>query len=590
MNIKSNPLVFLFSHLWRFSEGRRKNIVIYAIMFFLANVFDLINPLIFAKVLTMLQNETITKENLPTMLAYLLVFVGLTIGFWMFHGPARVMEMKNAFYAQAKYRQYLVDGTLDLPATWHTDHHSGDTIDKINRGANALDDFGCNSWEAISALIKFFVSAAILIYFDTPSIVIVIVFAVMAMFTIYKFDKHLVPLYTTTNNMNNHVTEKIFDFISNITTVIVLKIERLVSKDVKYNILKPYPPYYKSVKLNEWKWFTVSILTALMSFTVLTVYITTAVYKGNLVQLSMVFILYSYVERINGTFFNFSYLYNFIVRKRTNIKNSEDLSVVFTDKKRSLNYSFPENWKDLSIANLNFNYVSKNSTLIIDNLKFDIHHGERIAFIGESGSGKTTIMKLFVNLYDPTSISVKIDGKDVKNGFKTIAPAVALIPQEPELFTTTIKTNLTVGLDIPQAKIDHFVRLAMFEDVIAKLPNKYQSKINEKGVNLSGGEKQRLALARGLLLSENKEIILLDEPTSSVDFANEKAIYQNIFTEFKDKTIISTIHRLHLLPQFDKIYVFDSGKIVANGTFDELLAKSKKFQDIWNNYQSSNID
>ena len=129
--------------------------------------------------------------------------------------------------------------------------------------------------------------------------------------------------------------------------------------------------------------------------------------------------------------------------------------------------------------------------------------------------------------------------------------------------------------------------MARFTEVAERLPKKFDSSIVEKGVNLSGGEKQRLALARGLLACEDKAIVLLDEPTSSVDSGNELAIYENIFREFKDKTIISSVHRLHLLQQFDTIYLFENGRIIASGSFAELLQLSPEFQAMWEKYSQA---
>ena len=126
--------------------------------------------------------------------------------------------------------------------------------------------------------------------------------------------------------------------------------------------------------------------------------------------------------------------------------------------------------------------------------------------------------------------------------------------------------------------------MARFTDVAERLPKKLNSFIFEKGVNLSGGEKQRLALARGLMACVDKAIVLLDEPTSSVDTKNELEIYHNIFDEFKEKTILASVHRLHLLSLFDTIYYFKAGKIIASGTLDELLATSEEFKDLWEKY------
>jgi ABC-type multidrug transport system fused ATPase/permease subunit len=113
------------------------------------------------------------------------------------------------------------------------------------------------------------------------------------------------------------------------------------------------------------------------------------------------------------------------------------------------------------------------------------------------------------------------------------------------------------------------------------------SDIREKGVNLSGGQKQRLALARGILAARDSGIVLLDEPTSSVDPRTEALIYEGLFQAFADKAIISSIHRLHLLPRFDYVYVLDQGRIAAEGTFDELLQNSPAFHDLWRHQKDS---
>jgi len=180
-----------------------------------------------------------------------------------------------------------------------------------------------------------------------------------------------------------------------------------------------------------------------------------------------------------------------------------------------------------------------------------------------------------------------LDSRRIPEGFSGISSSIALIPQDPEIFATTILENITIGVDHDIDFVRKFTDMARFTDVVERLPKKFDSSIVEKGVNLSGGEKQRLALARGLMACEDKSIVLLDEPTSSIDSANELVIYHNIFDAFKDKAIISSIHRLHLLPLFDTIYFFRDGRIVASGTLAELLEKSEEFRTLWQKYHET---
>jgi ABC-type multidrug transport system fused ATPase/permease subunit len=158
---------------------------------------------------------------------------------------------------------------------------------------------------------------------------------------------------------------------------------------------------------------------------------------------------------------------------------------------------------------------------------------------------------------------------------------VTLFPQEPEIFENTILYNITLGLPISREEVMKVCEEAQFVDVLNKLPEGLDTFIQEKGVNLSGGQKQRLALARGILAARNSDIILMDEPTSSVDPRTEKLIYTSMFETFRGKAVISSLHRLHLLTQFDYIYILRNGQVVDEGTFDHLNRYSLVFQEMW---------
>ncbi|MFA7188429.1 MAG: ABC transporter ATP-binding protein, partial [Alphaproteobacteria bacterium] len=144
--------------------------------------------------------------------------------------------------------------------------------------------------------------------------------------------------------------------------------------------------------------------------------------------------------------------------------------------------------------------------------------------------------------------------------------------------------NITVGGKYTKKQINEAISISKFDIVLSRLPKGLKTGLFEKGVNLSGGEKQRLALARGLLAAKGREIVLLDESTSSVDFENEHLIFEHIFKKFKDKFIITSIHKLNMLNYFDEIYVFDNRKIVQHGTLESLKKQPGQFQKIWKKY------
>lgn len=585
MRATNNPVIYLLGKLWKYSEGNRRSVVLYFLMFIAANSISFFEPLIIAKLLNIIQERGITAESLPSLIFFLLLLPAQELGFWAFHGPARIIENKNAFLARANYKKYLLDGVMAFPIEWHTDHHSGDTIDKIGKGTEALYEFSERTFQVISSVILLVSSYIALAYFNLHASYIVLFIVTFTFLLIIQFDKVLVRQYKTIYGAENKISEKIFDVISNITTVIILRIEKLVSSSIYKKIIDPLRLYMKNRKISEVKWFLVAVCGAVMVFLVLASYFYLGVKAGSIILVGTAYALYGYVGRIRSIFFDFAYMWSDFVRQKAAVMNAEEIANEFRDKKKVRTLRLDSNWNELKIDSLKFSYHSEKETdLHLDNVSLAIRRGERIALIGESGSGKTTLLKVIRELYHPDQVDVYLDGKKLHHNFESISSDIALIPQDPEIFSTTIKENITVGINHEISYIKKFTDMARFTEVAERLPKKFDSYIYEKGVNLSGGERQRLALARGLMACDDKSIVLLDEPTSSVDTKNELLIYQNIFREFGDKTIIASVHRLHLLPLFDKIYFFKSGKIVASGSLSELLSSSEEFKILWERY------
>ncbi|MEK6963809.1 MAG: ABC transporter ATP-binding protein [Nanoarchaeota archaeon] len=578
MGFRDNPIINLSIYTWRYSKGNRTNVVLYFCLFLVANTLSAFEPLIVAYLLNTIQEQGITPQNYPHLIFIVSLFVAQTISFWAFHGPARIIERKNAFLVSTAYRRYLLDGVMRLPMSWHANHHSGNTIDKIEKGNQALYQYSSNTFEIIDSLVKFITAYIALAYLNLHAIYTLFFMTIVVITLILRFDAVLVKKYRKLYKTENRVAAKIYDIISNITTVIILRIEKLASSSIYKKMMEPLGVYQESNRINETKWFFVSLCNALMLFSILGTYIYLNKEQGILI--GTLYALYGYAQRINGIFFRFAYQYGDIVRRNTAVLNAQELASQFQDSKTIQPLKL-EPWKELTIQNLRFSYHYKDKTLHLDNLNLSIHKAERIALIGTSGSGKTTFLKIIRDLYTPKNAQIQLDGKNLPN-FQALSQHITLIPQDPELFDATIEENITMGISHPLSYVRRFTDMACFTQVVNHLPKKFNSRIHERGVNLSGGEKQRLALSRGLLAAYDKPILLLDEPTSSVDFKTELHIFQNLFKAYRQKTIIASIHRLHLLPYFDTIYFFKDGKIISQGNLGQLLKTNQEFKKIWN--------
>jgi len=586
-----NPVIYLIRKMWEFSKGNRPRVVLYFLMSVGSNAISLCGPLIVAKLVNNIQQNSgvINEGNVFSLLGILWLFLLLTLGTWSLHGPSRVMEMVNGFKVRANYKKYLLDRTITLPLKWHGEHHSGDLIDKMSKGTIALGDFSEDTFEIIRMAARLVGCYAILTYFNMHSAYIVLIMTLIAGMIVIKFDKILVRQYHELNRTENKIAESIADTINNIETVIILRIENLISKSIAKKIMSPLDLFIKNNKLNEVKWFLVSICASLSKILVLGSFIFLAYKSRQPILIGSFVALHGYINEANDLFFDFASIYSQIIRRRTRVANSEEISKDFHLCRKTTNGRLPIDWRELKIENLSFSYHDNDegSDLHLDDVSMTIKRGQRIALIGARGSGKTTFLKIIREVYPSMSAVMLIDGQVASKGFASISSDVALVPQNPQIFYASILDNIIMGVECDTNHVGRFTDMARFSEVVSRLPKGLASWIHEKGVNLSGGERQSLALARGLLACEDKQIVLLDEPTSSVDTMNELAIYQNIFHGFPDKTIISSVHKLHLLPKFDMIYFFDEGTIIAFGTFDELLVNCPKFQEIWKEYNRS---
>ena len=233
----------------------------------------------------------------------------------------------------------------------------------------------------------------------------------------------------------------------------------------------------------------------------------------------------------------------------------------------------------ISFENVTFGY--NKSRLIIQNVSIEINSRETIAIVGPSGSGKSTLGRLLFRFYDAQQGSIKIDGQDIRDVTQeSLHRSIGVVPQDTVLFNDTIYYNIAYGLDnASRAEVEKAAKDAQIHDFILSLPDGYETTVGERGLKLSGGEKQRVGIARTLL--KNPPILLLDEATSALDTETEREIREALTNASEGRSVLTIAHRLSTIADADRIIVLENGSIVEIGTHEALLSKRGRYYSLW---------
>lgn len=589
-----NPYIKLIKKVWDFAGGVRSRMVLFYFLYIPAIGFSLLQPYAFGQAVNAIQQA---GPNMVDNLVYWLsVFIGAMFLFWAFHGPGRIIERSVSFRVYENFMGRMYCKLTELPLVWHQQHHSGEIINRINTAGGSLRSFAEDQFAYFQLILRVVGTIGAMTWIAPVVGLVATLVLAINFFILLQFDRRMARLVHEGNELNHRYNATFFDYVGNMTTLLILRLGALSRTSLGRRLHNIYPNFMSGVRLNEYKYFTFQNIMTVVQGLIILGYVLYYRDANGVVAIGTLVTLTGYIAGLGGIVDMMTGSYNNLVRISVNVAATDQINADHAELVRPAAELPPlDNWQSLTLHNVTYQHPRRvqdgeeTQKPGVRDITVSFKKGEKVALIGYSGGGKSTLLGLLRGTYPAQagSLSITTDEAEQAVPFDALAHLATLIPQDPEIFENTVRFNITLGLLAHEEDIFNAMRMAAFLPILEKMPAGLKTMVNEKGVNMSIGQKQRLALARGIFAATSSPIVLLDEPTSSLDLATEQKIFDAMFTDFADKTIIATLHRLHLLPRFDRIIFMDSGHITADGPAKDLLSQPGPVRDLYRNYQTT---
>ena len=564
----------IFRLFWKTSEPykhRRNLAIFFAILTLVVTIF--VGPLIIAQLLNIIQhNQLHDAKNLWSLIALYGVseLWSSVIGWrlvlylvWTFE-----TAMQRDLYAQCFSK--LTNQTL----FFHSNKFGGSLVSQTNKLIGAVESFWDTIiWSVLPLVVSLVGSIVVLSTLLWQYALFLLIFSIVFSIVVYYGSKPMAKLTKKEAKASNKLNGQLADVISN---VLAVKSSGAEATEQKF--------FTKTV--NSWRNSSLDVMRGFLK--VSTVYssinmvikigaIAFAVYaaQNNLVSVASVYLIITYTGSVAHELWNMNGImrnYNRIIGNANDMVEILQTPTTLIDKSSS---KLEVTNGEISMDKITFTHDEGQGDTLFHDFSLDIKPGEKIGLVGASGSGKTTLTKLLLRFADIDSGKITIDGQDISEVTQaSLRAKIAYVPQEPLLFHRSVRENIAYGRpDATDAEIEEAAKKAGAYDFIIGLKDGFDTMVGERGTKLSGGQRQRVAIARAIL--KDAPILVLDEATSALDSESEALIQKSLETLMENRTSIVIAHRLSTIAKLDRIIVLKNGKIVEDGSHDELINKKR---------------
>ena len=564
----------IFRLFWKTSapyKHRRNLAIFFAMLTLVVTIF--VGPLIIAQLLSIIQhNQLHDSKNLWTLIALYSVS-GLwssVIGWrlvlylvWTFE-----TAMQRDLYAQCFSK--LTNQTL----FFHSNKFGGSLVSQTNKLVGAVESFWDTIiWSVLPLVVSLVGSIIVLSTLLWQYALFLLIFSIVFSIVVYYGSKPMAKLTKKEAKASNKLNGQLADVISN-----VLAVKSSGAEATEQKFFAKTVSSWRNSSLDVMRGFLkVSTIYSSINMVIKIGAIAFAVYaaQNDLVSVASVYLIITYTGSVAHELWNMNGImrnYNRIIGNANDMVEILQTPTTLIDKSDS---KLEVTSGEISMDKITFTHDEGQGDTLFHDFSLDIKPGEKIGLVGASGSGKTTLTKLLLRFADIDSGKITIDGQDISEVTQaSLRAKIAYVPQEPLLFHRSVRENIAYGRpDATDAEIEEAAKKAGAYDFIVGLKDGFDTMVGERGIKLSGGQRQRVAIARAIL--KDAPILVLDEATSALDSESEALIQKSLETLMENRTSIVIAHRLSTIAKLDRIIVLKDGKIVEDGSHDELINKKR---------------
>lgn len=564
------------SYLLELAEGEKKKLFLSVILSVISSMLAFAPYIIIYKMIMILFEGNVNHSEVISLATTAAIFIVSRILFFIASGALSHIAAFNTLYS---IRMKIIKRMGNLNMGFFTNKTSGELKKIINEDIEKLENFLAHHIPDISsAAVAPFIMFIYLLYLNYKMALVllipIVVGAIVQSIMFKNYGKRMKNYYNLLENMNSTIVQ----FIQGITVMKAFNVTSLSFEKYRKSI-EDYSAYWKEITRTSSPPYSIflAIMDSGLLFTIPLggyFYVNGGIDLGTyllFIVISMGF--FNSFKTLLELGSNFAMIFEGVSRIRNILEKPVQISGIYTLSK--------DGSYDIEIKSVSFRYNEKN---VLDNINTTLKKGTINAFVGASGAGKTTLAQLIGRFWDVNEGEILINGKNIKElDINNLMDSVAFVFQDIFMLNDTIYENIKMGNEnISKESVVNAAKKAQIHDFIMSLPNGYETKIGESGVKLSGGEKQRVSIARAIL--KDAPIVIFDEATSYADIENERKIQIALENMLKDKTTIMIAHRLHTIKNVDKIVVFDEGKIKEQGTHQSLLKKQGLYKEMWKAY------